>query len=346
MYNQKGKDSRMKNSFLKTKVALVSLVLLTGAAVNASAYDKILDELVRGKSKASNSSISGNLSVAGTSSLTGAVTAAGAATVSGDLTLGNQRIVGQFNNFNPARDQVMLSFTSEGLQAKPAMINWTFVTTTTWVGTTGRRNEPVVVVATNAGLPDIISPATPGRSFVSSDMLYTNTVYMWTSRQNTGIDFKDKTWANHNRPRSSAYYSAVNQDLTITSSARSTNQSKVFGWGLTASNLSNFHVGVHASNALTTNTNSPFSAGTLYYEIVGDNVADVTLGKTWDAPLTVGGVLSQFTQAQLTELLDDLLALLGSVSLRGKNKKMSKAQLIAKILQHKELLSKVAGIGR
>ena len=330
----------MKNSFLKTKVALVSLVLLTGAVANASAYDKILDELVRGKNKATNSSISGNLAVAGTSALTGAVTA------SGDLTLGNQRIVGQFNNFNPARDQVMLSFGASGLQAKPALINWTFVTTTTWVGSAARRNEPVVVVASNGGLPDIVSPATPGRSFVSSDMLYTNTVYMWTSRQNTGIDFAGKSWANHNRPRSSAYYSAVNQDLTITSSVRSTNQTKVVGWGLTASNLSNFHVGVHTNNALTTNTNSPFNAGTLYYEIVGDNVADVTLGLTWDAPLTVGGVLSQFTTAQLTELLDDLLALLGSVSLRGKGKKQSKAQLIAQIMKHQGILHKLAKIGR
>jgi hypothetical protein len=367
----------MKNSFLKTKVALVSLVLLTGAA-QAESYDKILEKLIKGRTTTPTElsgphSVSGNFYVNGSiygkyeadgahASLTAGTIAAadirttGDVTVASDLTVGTKRMVGQINSFDPAKDMLKFKFTGSSVASGPAFINWTFVTTTTWTGgTTAGRSESVAVVATNGEFPDIVSPYNSSRSFVGTDHAVTNTTYMWTGKQAGGINYGLAPVRSHNNPRTSAYYSATNQDLTLTSSVRRVTQNSVAStptyvageicWGLTSA-LSNFHTGVHnaTTGALTTNTNSPFNAGTLYYEIVSNNLSSVGVTTTWDRPLTLTQVLATFTDAELQLLLDSVLAELASFSLRkpgicDNNKRLTRKELIKAIERHKNLLA-------
>ncbi len=202
------------------------------------------------------------------------ISTSGNATVGGNLRLGNKRYVGQFDNWDPAVNMIILTFADTTAAGKPARINWSFATTTTWTaGAALARNEPVAVVVSNGGIPDIVSPLRPGRSFVSNtDMLYTNTVYVWTTKNNAGLGSRatntlnagGANFFNINRPRQAAFYQATNQDLTLTSSVRNVYSdggqtaanilSGKMGWGLTSNSIGGTF---HSTQLRITGANNP-----------------------------------------------------------------------------------------
>lgn len=228
--------------------------------------------------------------------------------IDGNLAFGTKRFVGQFNNWDPAQHNIIISFAGGAASGKPARVNWAFMTTTTWAGTVDTRNEAVSVFATNGGIPDLISPFRPGRSFVSNnDMLYTNTVYMWTSKNETGLNIGraagqsaaqallPSSWRLTNNPRFSAYNATTNQDMTLTSSVRNVYSdggqtaanivANKMGWGLTARGISNFHTATAAAGVQSAKNpgyfaaNSPFSsitAATSGVAPYADNTANCT----------------------------------------------------------------------
>lgn len=310
-------------------------------------------------------------------------------TVNGNLKLGAKRYVGQFSDFDPATNMIILTFADSSVVGKPARINWAFHSTTTWTGASLTKNEPVSVVITNGGIPDMISPLRPARSFVSNtDMKYTNTVYVWTSKNNSGIGFNpnklglvaSKSFFGLNQPYNAAYNATTNQDLTLTSSVRNVFSdggqalanivAGKMAWGLCSNSMGTAFNSSQARIAGATladgtpafySTVSPFSnrngdstaaagssvsvaKGTLYYEIIGGNVTDVSLGYTWDRSATLVSVLSGFTTAQLNTLLATLIVLLGTHA-RGPQP-TSREAIIELLSKHGDLLKKTGVLSR
>jgi hypothetical protein len=287
--------------------------------------------------------------------------------VYGETKLGPNRVVGQINNFDPHANQLLVSFVNGQSGRSPAHVYMTYITTLTWA----YDSSNPISVSLNNNFPIIVDPYNPCRSSwkVENNGSTAGTEYQIHDRSglaepllafNAWSTYSDA--ASVNVVTSGRLGSIPNAlDLLVTATVRKpTNLSYSMAVGFynsygTANSASWF---TH-STAAVSNYKAMFqgSNGTLFYEVIGQNVLSVSKTVTWDRTITIPALtgssflnwflgladldqdvaLGQMSNAQLLNLFTTLAAQI--VSDRTKDAEV-RENLLAKILTARDSKSR------
>jgi hypothetical protein len=302
-------------------------------------------------------------------------------TVYGETKLGPNRVVGQINNFDPHANQLLISFTNGQRGQAPAKVYLSYVTTLTWDFITGSgisvaawNDKSIIVDPYLEGRPNIYDFSTTCSLDVFLTMSTSHGMAMERQANNAKIGAVDITkitqdlamttsnfsvWTNYTtadttktsyqRKGSNALPNGM--DLFLTPTVRKpANLSYSMALGIYSPTAGSTNWWVHAT-AEAANTKAIFqeSNGTLFYEVIGQNVLSVSKTVTWNRTITIPSLtgsaflnwflglgdldqdtaLGSMSNAQLLNLFTTLAAQI--VSDRTKDGEVKEA-ILAKIL--------------